>query len=326
MNTFKDLTNRPKKAGCISVVALLVLVSFIIFVLVGGSPGLESIRLVGNRESNVETVIVEIEGTPQVFSAQTSDDSPVKYQPGNNSPATQRMIIHTGEITIVVADTKFASEAIQKITNDMAAGGAYIVSANEKATNYSDQPLVNMTIRIPAEAFDRVMNAIAEMGLEVPLRNETADDVTEEYVDVQARLESMEAARDRLLEIMADAETTEDLLNIEYQLVLRETEIEALKGRMQYLTQAAQLSKITISIEPESMPAPTPTSSLWQPGTTASKAWYDLKESVIGALNVFIYVVIAILPWLLIVGGIPVAIYFGVRARRNKQSADSPES
>ena len=68
--------------------------------------------------------------------------------------------------------------------------------------------------------------------------------------------ESLEAARQRLLEIMEEARNTEDLLQAEQQLTQREAEIESIKGRMQYLEQSARLSSIWIELQPHILSQP----------------------------------------------------------------------
>ena len=75
------------------------------------------------------------------------------------------------------------------------------------------------------------MDAIEDMGVEVINSYETAQDVTEEYVDLEGRIEALQASHDRLLELMANAEFTEDLLRAEQELTIREAELEALFGR-----------------------------------------------------------------------------------------------
>ena len=88
----------------------------------------------------------------------------------------------------------------------------------------------------------------------------------------------MEAARDRLLEIMTSADTTEDLLRAEQQLTQREAEIEAIKGRMQYLSTSARLSSITINLTPYIVSQPVDTR--WDVLRVMREALDDLLDNL----------------------------------------------
>jgi hypothetical protein len=123
----------------------------------------------------------------------------------------------------------------------------------------------------------------------------------------------MEAARDRLKEIMSEAQNTNDLLLAEQQLTQREAEIEALKGRMQYLEQSAALSSINITLQPYVLSQPVDSS--WRPAETVREAFDALLRSLRGFGDFLIIFVIAVAPWLLIAGLIIYGIYRFIRGR-----------
>lgn len=227
----------------------------------------------------------------------------------------QRLIIRNGNITVSVGNTYDARNKILGMVSQMAGDGAFVVSAQESGGGGDVSPYINMEIRVPAAKFSDTMNAIAGLAAKgtTPQRNETAQDVTDQYVDVKARLTTMEAARDRLQQIMASAQNTTDLLQAESLLTQREADIEALKGRMQYLEQSAALSAITIQLSPYILSQPVDTS--WQPGETFRNA----LDSLIGSLRDFadflITFVIAVLPWLVVAGLIIWGIVRFIRSR-----------
>jgi hypothetical protein len=228
----------------------------------------------------------------------------------------ERVIIREGSLNLVVEDTRATQQAIEQMVNEMAAEGAFVVSSNESSYSEGISPNIDMVIRVPAARFDESMDRLASMAVRVNNRGETAEDVTEEYVDLQARLESMEAARQRLLEIMKNADTTEDLLMAEQQLTQREAEIESIKGRLQYLTQAARLSRITISLQPY-LPSQ-PLEPGWRPAETARQAFENLLSSLQDFGNFIIYFTIAILPWL---AAIALVVYLILRWRKRRKAA-----
>jgi hypothetical protein len=222
-----------------------------------------------------------------------------QQQGGEGQQQIDRLIIRTGNISVAVDDTREAQDKIEQLVNSMAAQGGFVVSTNISGGSTDVSPYISMTIRVPSERFDEVMDAIAALAAEgtVPTMNQTGQDVTEEYVDLASRLESLEAARDRLQEIMANAQTTEELLQAEAQLTQREAEIESIKGRMQYLSQSAALSSISIELSPYILSQPVDTR--WQPAETVRRAVEDLVDSLRWFADNAIYLAIFCSPWIL---------------------------
>jgi hypothetical protein len=239
------------------------------------------------------------------------------------SQPTERLIIRDGSISMVVADTRAAQQAIEEMVTEMADEGAYVVSSEEHGGVEGGSPHVAMSIRVPAARFDEAMDRLASLAVQVTTRNESGQDVTEEYVDLEARLESLEAARERLLEIMQDTRTTDELLKAEQQLTQREAEIESLKGRMQYLAQAARLARIWIELQPYVLSQPVGTR--WRPAEAARGAVETLVDSLRGLGDFLIFFAIAVLPWVvalgLVVYGVVRLVLWRVRVGRERRAA-----
>jgi hypothetical protein len=241
------------------------------------------------------------------------------------SQPMERLIIRSGSISMVVEDTRAARQSVEEMVAEMADEGAYVVSSEAYGGIEGGSPYVGMTIRVPATRFDEAMDRLADLAIEVIARNESGEDVTEEYVDLETRLESLEAARERLLEIMQEARTTKDLLEAERQLTERETEIESLKGRMQYLAQSARLAGIRIELQPYVLSQPV--STRWRPAESARQAYETLLDGLRSAGDFLIFFAIAILPWVVVLGlvayGTVRFVLWRTRVGREKRAAGS---
>jgi hypothetical protein len=239
------------------------------------------------------------------------------------SVPVERLIIRNGSISMIVEDTRAAQQSVEEMVAEMADEGAYVVSSEEYGGVEGGSPHVGMTIRVPATRFDEAMDRLADMAIEVTSRTESGQDVTEEYVDLETRLESLEAARERLLEIMQETRTTKDLLEAERQLTEREAEIESLKGRMQYLAQSAQLAGIRIELQPYILSQPV--SARWRPAEVVRQAVETLVDSLRSLGDFLIFFVIAILPWVVVLGlvvyGVVRFVLWRVRMGREKRAA-----
>lgn len=230
----------------------------------------------------------------------------------------ERLIIREGNIQLTVEDTRETRDDIENIVNSMVDKGAFVVSSTENSRGEDRSPQISMVIRIPVENFDSIVDQIKGMAVEVTYANDWSEDVTEEYVDLSSRIESMEAARDRLLAIMQEADNTEDLLQAEAQLTIRETEIDSLKARLQYLSQSAKLSRISITLEPYILHEPIDTK--WNPSETVRYAIEDLIEGFQNFVDFLIYFGIAVLWWFVLFGLIIWGIVALVRRRRAKKA------
>jgi hypothetical protein len=106
-----------------------------------------------------------------------------------------------------------------------------------------------ITIRVPAEQFDDALKGIASKG-DVLTRNVQVEDVTEEFLDVSLRLKNARQVRERIAQLLANAKTVEESLQVERELTRLSAEIERLEGRVKYLQNRARYSTITVTFQP----------------------------------------------------------------------------
>ncbi len=272
--------------------------------------------IIGNTFSTISDSLVGYGGAPyEMPVSDVAESEAIRVEP---QLLTERLIIRDGRLALTVEDTLAAQQEIEKIVAELAGEGAFLVSSNARTDYEGESPYIDTMIRIPAAKFDEVMDRIAALAVKVDERSESAQDVTEEYVDLETRLESLEAARNRLLEIMKQSATTEELLLAEQQLTQRESEIESIKGRMKFLTESARLSSITISLYPYRPSQPLDTT--WRPAETMRGAVDALVNSLRGFADFLIVFVIAIAPWLLAIGLIWWVVARVVRKRRERKA------
>jgi hypothetical protein len=106
-----------------------------------------------------------------------------------------------------------------------------------------------VTMRVPAERFDEALARLRQLALSVPFEGTEARDVTEEYVDLEARLHNLEATEAQYLALLEKAETVEEMLQVQQALSNVRGEIEQIEGRMQYLERTSDMSLIEVSLQ-----------------------------------------------------------------------------
>ena len=154
-----------------------------------------------------------------------------------------RMIVRTAEIALVVKDVATTLDRVADLAEGL---GGYVVSSKQWK---EEERLVGIiTIRVPAEDFAGAMETLRGLAADVTHEETLAKDVTEEYVDLSAKLRNLEATEEQLLRLMEKAEKVEDILNIQRELSRTRGEIEQTKGRMQYLERTSATSLIRVQL------------------------------------------------------------------------------
>lgn len=220
-------------------------------------------------------------------------------EPGSSQlPTSQpRLIIRTADMSIIVTDTEEALDRLAKMATD---NGGWVV--NSSVYQYSDTAKTgNITLRVPAEGFDSALEAISAMSVEVTNLSTSGQDVTEEFVDLSARLENLEATAVRVRNFLDDATTVEEALAVNQELSRLEGEIESFKGRIQFLSQSAAFSTISVNITPDELSQPIEVGG-WRPSGIVRDALEALVDALQGLATFAIWLVIYFLPIALIIG------------------------
>jgi len=156
----------------------------------------------------------------------------------------ERKIIRNGYLTLEVDDVAGDITQIAEVADEL---GGYVVSSqkheDERRTSGS------VTIRVPADRFNEAFDRLRQLAVSVPYENTESQDVTEEYIDLQARLHNLEATEAQYLALMEKAETVEEILKVQQALSGVRGEIERIEGRITYLERTSDMARIEISLE-----------------------------------------------------------------------------
>lgn len=244
----------------------------------------------------------------------------------NRAAQTQeRLVIRNADLAIVVKDPR---ARMQEISNMAQEFGGFVVSSNlyQSTSLGKEVPEATIVIRVLAERFDEALDRIKEGAVDVEYENRFGEDVTNIYVDLQSQLKAKQAAEAKLLEIMDQATRAEDVLAIYLQVQSVQTEIEVLKGQIQYYEESAALSAISVRLIAEESTQPIEVGP-WSLGGAAKEAIQDLIFFIQNFAEFLIRFVLYTLPALILIG-IPLYLLFlGGRAlfRRFRKSNEKVE-
>lgn len=238
---------------------------------------------------------------------------------GGTAQTVERMVIYNADMRIAVEDPTAVLDAIIAMAED---SGGFVVYSNIYQSSTSSGRMVpygNVTVRVPAGQLDSIMGAIKGLtpdpSEDVLSENVSGQDVTSEYTDLESQLRNLEAAEQALVEIMENAKNTEDVLNVFDELTYYRGQIETVKGRMQYLSESAAMSAISVEIVAKESLQPLEIAG-WEPQGTAKKAVEALVNTAQRLADAVIWFGIYCLPFLVPLG---VGVHFLVKAlKKNK--------
>jgi hypothetical protein len=246
--------------------------------------------------------------TKSLSPEEEGDFKQVKQSQDTDKDTTEigKQIIRTAHLNFQVKDFKEASEKIQQVVK---ANQAYISSANERNNGYTlDGEVV---VRVPSKNFDKTIKEILEIAIYVNFKNESAEDVTEEFVDVVTRLKTKREVEKRYLEILSRAKTISEILEVEEKLRIIREEIEAREGRLKYLKNQVQFSTIHLNYYQtnEKYQKPPKASFFNKIGESLIEGWDGLLSFLVGLVSVW--------PLLIAVTGV---VWWWIRRRKKKEN------
>ncbi len=224
---------------------------------------------------------------------------------GASTASVDRKTITTIDMTIRVND---AAASLDEISKMALASGGYVSSSSVYDSYYESDAGKEgyVTVRIPESEYSLFLDNVEDLG-EVTSKSVNAQDVTEEYIDVTARLDNLQIQETRLQEILNMTVTVEEVLSVEKELGRVRGEIESLTGRLNYLEDRIEFSTINIRVT-----EPRPITRSWGIRDALSES----VNGFISMVNALIVLVGYVLPLVIIVavfGGAFVALRRRVR-------------
>jgi hypothetical protein len=209
-------------------------------------PGLDQ-NLMKNRESSpTSTIGGELETEKSGQLSLTADN---KQQTENYNMQDKRMIIRSGSMNLEVDKYDETEGKIKEIANRF---NGYITNTSA-SLNAAGKKQGTITIRVPSDKFDGMLTELSKIG-KVMNQNITGQDVTQEYMDSEARLKTQRELESRLLKLLVEktARLT-DVVDVETKLASVRENIERTEGRMRYLKDQASYSTLAVSVYEPSM-------------------------------------------------------------------------
>lgn len=226
-------------------------------------------------------------------------------------PQDGRKIIYNASLSLESKSFETAREALLEAA---AKAGGYLQNSDEGGNSEMGTRWVNYTFRIPSEQYGAFLNSASGTG-NLLSKSESTEDVTAEYVDIEARLESLNTQEARLLELAGQAEKLEDLLAIEEQLTQVRYQIESYTGQRRVYDSLISYSTVTVNLSEVQVLTPVSTSFGSKVAAAFSGSWKNFVEG----LQRFLIGLIYALPTLVVLAVIALAVVLVLRAVRKRR-------
>jgi len=245
---------------------------------------------------------------PAAVRSQGPDATGLSGNVGAPLPGDQ-LVIRSGALTLTVKDVAGTQAAIWTLASDL---GGFAVSSNLSGNDESQRG--DITIRIPAERYRDATDRLRGYAVRVEKEQSTAQDVSEEYVDLTARRKNLELTVAQLQALLGQAKTVDETLRVQTQLTSVQGDLERVKGRLNYLENRAALSTIVVTLLPVIAKTTSSTIGSWSFGHSIASAWGRSLHGLQGLVDLIIAVVVG--GWWLVLPLLIAGIIFGRRMRR----------
>lgn len=233
----------------------------------------------------------------------------------------ERKLIKTVGLRLEVKDTTAAAEAIKQLTTSL---GGYVSSLS--AHKAGELLYYQIAIRVPVEQLESAVGQMKTLASEVEGETVQTQDVTDQFVDLEARLKALKATEEELLALLAESrkrnQSAKDIMAIYEELTGIRTRIEQIQGQLRLLDNQASLSTINIELIPTEAAKPIVVRG-WSPMDAVRASTRTLVRTLQSLADFAIGAIIVLLPLALILGVPIVLLVRALRRRRARRREDS---
>ena len=241
-----------------------------------------------------------------------SEEAPAPGEFPDNDVAAERQVIRQASLELQADKTREAFEDIVRLVEGV---GGFVSSATVlPVINEGDQPEVTMVLRVPADELSSVLTSIKGSVEVVLTESQNSEDVTAQFVDLEARLSNLEALEVELVALLAEVREQPEadptkLLQVFNEVSRVRGEIEQLQGQLNYLNDVVALATLSIYLAPT--PAAVPiVEDTWAPVEVARDSLRNLVNGLQDIAEWGINFALYTLPLLLLTLGIPLLVLY----------------
>lgn len=196
-----------------------------------------------------------------------------------------RKVITQGYMSIHVENV---SQTIEKVKGTLSEIGGYVVNVNLSRPEFGEN--ATLTARVPAEQMENFLAFVRGNAVKVVSEDLNGSDITDQYVDSEARLDQITKEKLMLEAILAKAVTVEDIMRVRPYIQQLQNEIDEIKGSLIYMDGASKTSLVTIYMSTDELSLPTTETLAWRPAVIMKAAYRSLLGTLmkLGTIGIWL--------------------------------------
>lgn len=203
-----------------------------------GEGGMEVLR----ESEALEVMEVELErmAEPEALSKVAAAADEVSADPAVSPDLVDRVIVRRVDASIVVDDIPGSIDSLGMLASSL---GGWVIDSSRDSGNFGF-----VSFRVPADRLDEAMASVRDLAVTVEAENGSSRDVTDQYVDLRARLNNQLATERALLELLGRAETVKEALDVQRELAVAREQVERLQGQIALIEQTSAYSLVSVTL------------------------------------------------------------------------------
>lgn len=276
----------------------------------------------GMSEEIKETAVMDYEANNEIYPEEMSvAEEPMEAETEIlKIGETDRKLIRTVDIQIQTKEFDQVVEGIQTKVQEL--GGYIEQSSLDSGSGYYEDynRYSNMTVRIPSDQLDSFVENVKE-NANVTSLSESAEDITLSYVDTESRKKALETEQERLMTLLEQAETVEDIITIEGRLSEVRYQLESYTSQLRTYDNQVDYSTVRIGISEVEREVKAEQKGFWdEVKENFGNSWYHMGQGFRSFAIWFLGSSPYLLLWAALIGGAVAGIRFVVKKRKNRKN------
>lgn len=207
---------------------------------------------------------------------------------------SDRMVQETSNISMVVDSVR---QSLDAVLNHVSGIGGYMVSSS--LNQPEEAPFATLIVRVPQPELRSTLEYLRGMAVKVTSENLLGRDVTDEYLDLEARLGTLNKTKAKFEEILEIATEVDDILRVQREIINLQSQIDSLKGQQLYLQKTSETAKLTVYLSTDEWALPyTPSEPSFRPNVIFKQAVRSLVKTLRGLAKLAIWLGVYSIVWL----------------------------
>ena len=243
-----------------------------------------------------------------------STGSRVYYDSVSNEVSQEdRKVITNSNFSLHVKDVDDTAENIRQKVIQM---GGFMVNTSISRGDSSNNAILE--VRVPADQLVDFSKYLRGISVKVVSENVAGRDITDQYTDYEEKLASLELVKERFEEIMDEAETVDEIMNVQNRILTVQSQIDAIKGQLTYMNRSVETTKVTIMLSTDELSLPYTPKDSWRVDVISKRAIRSLISvlRLLGTLGIWVLV---FFPLFLLVVAVKITIKYLLRNKKKSK-------